>query len=360
MKSVVKRRKKAKHYKMVIRDVVDTLKEYIIFFLMLVILLVFYVMRGSWGGHLGLFLDVVFLPVVLVGNWGYEFRMSQANEFGRDRYKASWVALREDSSNPLYVKGCFRKNYKRNPNSKMAKLKGYYFCQIIAMIQMPVMIIRSIYIIVIFTKLENVGRYYSVIWPDLMIFSSLVISRILWLAFYIYYNGIINAERKKNQGAFFKEKAMCRKCLRNDNYGIFFYKRFSEYFKIFGETEVAFQERFHGTEYLLLGTGGNMGNNIKLDAMKYIGATDGFVRAPFVMEGMVLGIVGAAIPLVALYFLYNTAVEYVLTKFNVLTGVVAFIPVTDIYMTLLPIGLALGIGIGLIGSFLTTRKHLRV
>ena len=140
----------------------------------------------------------------------------------------------------------------------MAKLKGYYFCQIIAMIQMPVMIIRSIYIIVIFTKLENVGRYYSVIWPDLMIFSSLVISRILWLAFYIYYNGIINAERKKNQGAFFKEKAMCRKCLRNDNYGIFFYKRFSEYFKIFGETEVAFQERFHGTEYLLLGTGGNL------------------------------------------------------------------------------------------------------
>ena len=106
----------------------------------------------------------------------------------------------------------------------MAKLKGYYFCQIIAMIQMPVIIIRSIYIIVIFTKLENVGRYYSVIWPDLMIFSSLVISRILWLAFYIYYNGIINAERKKNQGAFFKEKAMCRKCLRNDNYGIFFIK----------------------------------------------------------------------------------------------------------------------------------------
>ena len=55
----------------------------------------------------------------------------------------------------------------------------------------------------------------------------------------------------------------------------------------------------------------------EIGIMKYIGATDGFVRAPFVMEGMVLGIVGAAIPLVALYFLYNTAVEYVLTKFNV-------------------------------------------
>lgn len=266
MKSVVKRRKKVKHYKMVIRDVVDTLKEYIIFLLMLVILLVFHVMRGSWGGHLGLFLDVFFLPVVLVGNWGYAFRMSQANEFGRARYKASWVALREDSSNPLYVKGCFRKNYKRNPNSKMAKLKGYYFCQIITMIQMPVMIIRSIYIIVTFTRLENVGRYYFVIWPDLMIFSSLVINRVLWLAFNIYYNGIINAERKKNQGAFFKEKAMCRKCLRNNNYETFFYKRFSEYSKMFNETETAFQEKFHGMEYLLLGTGGNMEDNIKLDA----------------------------------------------------------------------------------------------
>lgn len=266
MKSVVKRRKKVKHYKMVIRDVVDTLKEYIIFLLMFVILLVFHVMRGSWGGHLGLFLDVFFLPVVLVGNWGYAFRMSQANEFGRARYKASWVALREDSSNPLYVKGCFRKNYKRNPNSKMAKLKGYYFCQIITMIQMPVMIIRSIYITVTFTRLENVGRYYFVIWPDLMIFSSLVINRVLWLAFNIYYNGIINAERKKNQGAFFKEKAMCRKCLRNNNYETFFYKRFSEYSKMFNETETAFQEKFHGMEYLLLGTGGNMEDNIKLDA----------------------------------------------------------------------------------------------
>ena len=98
----------------------------------------------------------------------------------------------------------------------------------------------------------------------------------------------------------------------------------------------------------------------EIGIMKFIGATDGFVRAPFVLEGMVLGIIGAAIPLTVLYFLYNTAVEYILTKFNVLTGVVDFIPVMQIYRTLLPIGLALGIGIGLVGSFWTTRKHLRV
>ncbi|RGU31762.1 ABC transporter permease [Ruminococcus sp. AF17-22AC] len=98
----------------------------------------------------------------------------------------------------------------------------------------------------------------------------------------------------------------------------------------------------------------------EIGIMKYIGATDAFVRAPFVLEGMVLGAIGAAIPLVALYFLYNTAVEFILTKFNVLTGVVDFIPVWQIYQMLLPIGLLLGIGIGFIGSIWTTRKHLRV
>ena len=98
----------------------------------------------------------------------------------------------------------------------------------------------------------------------------------------------------------------------------------------------------------------------EIGIMKYIGATDAFVRAPFVLEGMVLGVIGAAIPLAALYFLYNTAVEFILTKFNVLTGVVDFIPVWQIYQVLLPIGLLLGIGIGFIGSIWTTRKHLRV
>ena len=94
--------------------------------------------------------------------------------------------------------------------------------------------------------------------------------------------------------------------------------------------------------------------------MKYIGATDGFVRAPFLLEGMVLGLIGAGIPLVILYFCYNSVVTYVYTKFSVLMGVVDFIPSGQIYQTLVPIALALGLGIGLVGSFITTRKHLKV
>ena len=64
----------------------------------------------------------------------------------------------------------------------------------------------------------------------------------------------------------------------------------------------------------------------EIGIMKYIGATDAFVRAPFLLEGIVLGVIGAAIPLVGLYFCYNAAVSYILNKFNVLTGVVDFIP----------------------------------
>ena len=94
--------------------------------------------------------------------------------------------------------------------------------------------------------------------------------------------------------------------------------------------------------------------------MKMIGATDFFVRAPFLLEGMILGFIGAAIPLVGLYFGYGKAVEYVLNKFNVLTGVVDFIPVGEIYMVLVPVGLILAMGIGLLGSTVIVRKHLRV
>ena len=98
----------------------------------------------------------------------------------------------------------------------------------------------------------------------------------------------------------------------------------------------------------------------EIGIMKYIGATDSFVRAPFLLEGMILGLIGAGIPLIILYFCYSNVVTYVYTKFSVLLGVVDFIPVGQIYQTLVPVALALGIGIGLVGSFITTRKHLKV
>lgn len=93
--------------------------------------------------------------------------------------------------------------------------------------------------------------------------------------------------------------------------------------------------------------------------MKYIGAKDSFVRAPFVLEGVLIGLIGAAIPLFLLYFAYERAIGYILTKFSVLNTILDFLPVSEVYKTLLPVGLALGVGIGFVGSFFTIKKHLK-
>ena len=94
--------------------------------------------------------------------------------------------------------------------------------------------------------------------------------------------------------------------------------------------------------------------------MKYIGAKDSFVRMPFVFEGVIIGLIGAVIPLTAFYFIYDKVINYVLEKFTLLRNILTFLPVNQVYQLLLPIGLLLGIGIGFLGSFVTIRKHLRV
>ena len=93
--------------------------------------------------------------------------------------------------------------------------------------------------------------------------------------------------------------------------------------------------------------------------MKYIGAKDSFVRAPFILEGMIIGIVGAVIPLIILYFAYEKTVSFIMTKFTILNSILDFLPVTEVYKTLLPVGLLLGVGIGFLGSMFTIKKHLR-
>ncbi len=94
--------------------------------------------------------------------------------------------------------------------------------------------------------------------------------------------------------------------------------------------------------------------------MKYIGAKDFVVRSPFVIEGLIIGIFGAAIPLTLLFFLYDKAVQYIMTRFSILQNIINFLPVGTVYQVLLPIGLIMGIGIGFLGSFFTVRKHLKV
>ncbi len=94
--------------------------------------------------------------------------------------------------------------------------------------------------------------------------------------------------------------------------------------------------------------------------MKLIGATDYFVRAPFIVEGILIGIIGSALPLTVLYFMYRRIIFYVAEKFRWLSSMLEFLPVDKVFSTLVPVGLILGVGIGFLGSRLTIRKHLKV
>ena len=94
--------------------------------------------------------------------------------------------------------------------------------------------------------------------------------------------------------------------------------------------------------------------------MKLIGATDYFVRAPFVVEGIVIGLIGAAIPLGILYTMYGRVIEYIGEKFTFISNMMRFLPVSEVFHTLVPVALILGVGIGFIGSRITIRKHLKV
>ena len=94
--------------------------------------------------------------------------------------------------------------------------------------------------------------------------------------------------------------------------------------------------------------------------MKYLGATDFFVRAPFLVEGMLIGLIGSVIPLAALWALYDRVVTFVGAEFASLSTILNFMPAADIFTILIPASLVIGLGIGFIGSWITLIRHVRV
>lgn len=96
------------------------------------------------------------------------------------------------------------------------------------------------------------------------------------------------------------------------------------------------------------------------EIMRYIGATNYMIRAPFVVEGIVIGLMGAAIPLICMYYLYLQAVSYLTTKFQILSRIFEFLPLSYIFPYMAIAAVLLGLGIGFFASFFTIRKHLKV
>ena len=98
----------------------------------------------------------------------------------------------------------------------------------------------------------------------------------------------------------------------------------------------------------------------EIGIMRLIGAKNSFIKAPFLIEGILIGLVGAIFPLILLYFLYNKLITYVGTQFTGLSNVMDFLPAAQLFQTLLPVGMALGVGIGFFGSIVTIQRHLKV
>ncbi len=98
----------------------------------------------------------------------------------------------------------------------------------------------------------------------------------------------------------------------------------------------------------------------EIGIMRLIGAKDFVVRSPFVIEGILIGLIGSALPLVAIYYLYKLMIEYANENFAVLSDMLKFMSVQELFRNLVPISLILGVGIGFLGSLITVRRHLRV
>ena len=94
--------------------------------------------------------------------------------------------------------------------------------------------------------------------------------------------------------------------------------------------------------------------------MRMVGATDFFISAPFIIEGVLIGITGALLPLALLYFIYEKAISVLTERFNTLVNILVFIDTKEEFMILGPLSLAIGVGIGFVGSFFTVRRHINV
>ena len=94
--------------------------------------------------------------------------------------------------------------------------------------------------------------------------------------------------------------------------------------------------------------------------MKLIGATDYLVKAPFYVEGILIGLIGSVLPLLILRVVYGKLIEFITVRFSFLSNLLTFLPVQEVFRILVPVAIVLGIGIGFLGSAVTVRKHLNV
>ena len=95
----------------------------------------------------------------------------------------------------------------------------------------------------------------------------------------------------------------------------------------------------------------------EIEIMKYIGAANWFIRGPFLIEGVLMGIISSAIATVAIYFIYQAMINSIGRDILTIIGS-TFVPAGYLTANLIVIFLALGISIGACGSLISVRKFL--
>ena len=99
----------------------------------------------------------------------------------------------------------------------------------------------------------------------------------------------------------------------------------------------------------------------EISIMKYVGATNSFIRWPFIVEGIIIGVIAALIAIVIIGGGYNFLVQDVLLdNETVKTLEVTFVTFADMFNSMIIIYLILGMGIGVVGSSISMRKYLEV
>lgn len=137
----------------------------------------------------------------------------------------------------------------------------------------------------------------------------------------------------------------------------------TEFGKIVGYISVAIIAILLGVGIFLISNTVMIGIAVRreeIGIMKLIGATDSFVRAPFLIEGIIIGILGVLPSLLIIYLIYGKVTYYIIKQFEGVTTLLDLLPVSVIFRVLVPMSLLVGAGIGYVGSRITLRKHLRV
>ena len=98
----------------------------------------------------------------------------------------------------------------------------------------------------------------------------------------------------------------------------------------------------------------------EISIMKYVGATNSFIRWPFMVEGMLIGLISVLISLLILSVIYNAVIAQI--QQSLINGMINIPLLTfqELFKTLLTVYLVLGLGVGALGSAISMKQYLEV